>query len=195
MFNLGSSLKNVNPKIDNLAVDGLLGVNNSLAYRIDDIEKHFHSPETHIGKKGTQTATDWAEEASLTLFRAISGSADYGGDTGDEALVLGTDDGPFKTGMVKFDFHKLFIATLSTDDIFCVRIIWGTGIMDDAITAKQYSHIIFTNNPAGSKAGGAPITVMMPRLTYGTDKIWVQIKCATDDAYMDFYAILHEYAG
>lgn len=39
----------IDPKIDNRAVDGLLGVNNSLAYKVHEIEKHFHNQEKWCG--------------------------------------------------------------------------------------------------------------------------------------------------
>lgn len=185
----------VKQNIDSVSTLGMAGTNNSLAYRVHEIEKHFHSAERRLGKLTPQTATDWAEEDNFTPFVAISGSAVYGADANDEALIIGTADGPYVSGMVKFDFHKLFIANLSTDDVFAVRIIWGTGTMGDAITAGQFSHSIVQNNPSGNKAGGAPIEVMMPRKTWGTDKIWVQVKCATDDATMSFYVLVHEYVG
>jgi len=35
----------------------------------------------------------------------------------------------------------------------------------------------------------------MPRRTYGTDKIWIQAKAPTDNAYCDFFIGIHEYAG
>jgi len=48
-------------KIDNKAVDGLLGVSNSLGYRVHEIERHLHGRERWLGKAGSQTATDWAD--------------------------------------------------------------------------------------------------------------------------------------
>ena len=182
-------------KIDSRTTDGLLGTNNSLAYRVHEIEKHFHSPERRLSKKGTQTATDWADEDTLTAYRAISGSGVYGAGATDEALVIGTDDGPYVTGNVKFDLHRIFITALSNDTPFAVRIVWGTGTMDDAVTDGQYSHFVVQNNPTGNKAGGAPIDVMMPRRTWGTDKVWIQVMNATDNATMDFFVLVHGYAG
>ena len=52
-------------KIDSLATDGLAGVSNSLAYRVHEIEKHFHSEEHWYGDDGDNTGstannlTDW----------------------------------------------------------------------------------------------------------------------------------------
>ena len=182
-------------KIDRLVTDGLAGVSNSLAYRVHEIEKHFHSPERRLGISADQSGNDWALEDTLNAYQAISGNAVYGADANDEAKVIGTDDGPYVSGMVKFDFHKLFVEELSTDDVFAVRIVWGTGTMADAITAGQFSHTVLMNNPAGNKAGGSPVSIMMPRLTWGTDKVWVQCKCATNNATMDFFVLVHEYAG
>ena len=71
-------------KIDNQATLGLLGTNNSLAYRVHEIEKHFHSPERWLGILGAQTATDWADD-TLTPFVAArrSSSRAYARDTHD----------------------------------------------------------------------------------------------------------------
>ena len=182
-------------KIDDAAVLGLSGTNDSLAYKVHEIEKHFHSAERWLGISANQAGNDWALEDTANVFRAISGNAVYGADTNDEAKVIGTDDGPYVTGMVKFDFHRIFISALSEDDIFTFRLVWGTDTMANAITAGQFSTIIVANNPAGSKAGGYPVDVQMPRKTWGTDKIWVQCKCATDNATADFYIGVHEYAG
>ncbi len=182
-------------KIDSATTVGLLGTSNSLAYRVHEIEKHFHSPETRLGVSGDQSGNDWALEDTLNVYQAKSGNAVYGADADDEALVIGTSDGPYKTSMVKFDLHKIFITDLSTNDPFAIRIVWGSGTMADAVTAKQFSHSMAINNPAASRASGQPIEVMMPRKTWGTDKIWIQVKCATDNATMDFFVFIHEYAG
>ena len=182
-------------KIDGDAVDGLTGTNNSLAYKVHEIEKHFHGPEILLGISANQAGNDWALEGTTNFFSAVSGNDVYGADANDEAKVIGTDDGPYKTGMVKFDLHRIFIVTLDDDDLYFVRIVWGTGTLAAAVTAKQYSELAVANNPAGSKAGGVPVEVMMPRLTYGTDKVWIQCRCATDNSEMDFFVLLHEYAG
>ncbi len=66
-------------KIDNQAVDGLSGVSNSMAYKVHEIEKHFHNHERWFGKLGSQTATAWADEDSLVMYRAISGNNEING--------------------------------------------------------------------------------------------------------------------
>uniref|UniRef100_A0A6M3LL40 Uncharacterized protein n=1 Tax=viral metagenome TaxID=1070528 RepID=A0A6M3LL40_9ZZZZ len=188
-------LKRVVPKLDSLAVDGLLGTSNSLAYKVHEIEKHFHNKERWFGASADQSGADWALEDSLTTFQAISGDGVYGADANDEALVWGTGDGTPVTGDTKFDLHRILFVTLSVDTPYIIRFVWGTGTMAAAITANQYSTIIVQNIVTGSKENGAPVDVMMPRLTYGTDKVWAQAKCATDDATADFLVGIHGYTG
>lgn len=182
-------------KIDNLATDGLAGTPDSLAYRVNEIEKHFHSPECWRGKKGVQTATDWAED-SLTPFQAISGADAWGADANDEAQVLGVDNTPFRAGFVKFDVHRILITGVSEDTHYKLRFIWGTGTMADAIIAQQFSCIMIKfdkTNP--QQSAGTPADIMMPRLNSGVDKIWMQAWNITDNATVDFFIGLHEYEG
>ena len=182
-------------KIDELAVNGLLGVNNSLAYRVHEIEKHFHSRERWFGKKAVPTATDWGDQASLLPYSAISGDGVFGADANDEALVLGVDDTPAITDMVKFDLHRILILALSVDTPYIFRVIYGAGTMADMETAKQYTDVMLQNIVAGSKSNGVPVPIMMPRATCGTDKVWVRVMCATASATATFYVGLHEYEG
>ncbi len=181
-------------KIDSFATNGLLGTSNSLAYRVHEIEKHFHNREIWRGKLGVQTATDWADD-TLSPYQAISGADAYGADANDEAQVLGTADTPINSGYVKYDLHWVLVVELSTDTPWKLRFVWGTGTMADAITANQFSEITVQNNPAGSKANGAAIPIMMPRRTCGTDKVWAQAWNATNNATADFLVGLHEYIG
>jgi len=182
-------------KIDNLATDGLLGVNNSLAYRIEKIEKHLHSRERWFGLKAVPTATDWGDQASLNPYAAISGAGVFGADANDEALVLGTADTPAITSMVRFDLHRILILALSVDTPYIFRVIYGDGTMAAEESAGNYTDFMVQNNPAGSKAAGFPIDLQMPRAYCGVDKVWTRVMCATDNATATFYAGIHEYEG
>ena len=181
-------------KIDSSLTSGLLGTSNSLAYRVHEIEKHFHNIERWHGKSADQSGNDWALEDSLTPYTAISGASVYGADANDEAKVFGTDDLPTIDGNVKFDIHRVLIVSLSVDTPYIFRLVYGTGTMGEAIIAGQYSTFMAQNNPAGSKAGGFPVEVMMPRITT-LYKIWMQIKCATDNATATFFVGEHGYVG
>jgi len=158
-----------------------------------EAEKHIHGKERWFGKTVVQTATDWGTESSLTPYVAISGEGTWGIGATDEALVLGTADTPVITGMTKFDAHMIFAITLSSDTPYICRLVWGTGTMDAAVTALQYSTFVLQNIVTGSKAGGVPIAVMMPRLNCGVDQVWLQCMNATDDETLDFFIGIHEY--
>ena len=183
-------------KIDNAVTLGMSGVNNSLAYRVHEIEKHFHSAERWLGVSADQTGSNWALENTLNSYQAISGNGVFGADANDEAKVIGIDDGKYTSDdMVKFDLHRFFFEEISADNPFIIRIVWGTGTMADAIANNCFSTFMVQNNPTGNKAGGVPVDIMMPRKTWGTDQVWVQTKSATDDATVDFFVGVHEYIG
>lgn len=181
-------------KIDSFPTLGLNGVEDSLAYRTDEIEKHFHNRERWVGKKAVQTGTDWADDV-LTPFQAISGNNDYGSDVNDEALVLGTDNTPIIPGNVKFDIRRFLITELSATTQYKLRIIYGTGTMGDAITANQYTEFVVINTATGPFSGGEPSSIMMPRLNCGIDQVWVQAWNNTNNATIDFLVGIHEYVG
>lgn len=182
-------------KIDSFPTNGLLGTENSLAYRTEAVEKHFHSRERWFGKKAVQTATDWADD-TITPYQAISGAGDYGGDADDEAQVIGTDDTPAISGSVRYDVHRVFITDVSQDSIYKLRVVYGAGTMADMITAGQYSEVLIkfdATNP--QQSAGIPFDIHMPRLVCGSDKVWLQAWNAADNATVDFFVGIHEYAG
>lgn len=188
------TLANLLSFIDGKATKGLLGIYNSLAYRVGEIERHFHSRERWFGKKTVQTATDWGD-VTLSPYRAISGANAYGSDVNDEALVLGTADTPAIAGMVKYDPHQIFIIACNADTIYRLRLVYGSGTMAAAIAAGQYTELVIKDDAAASSSPSSAIPVNCPRLNCGIDQIWVQCWSATNNAYVDFLIGIHEYEG
>ena len=182
-------------KIDSLTTLGLLGVSNSLGYRVHEIERHFHGRERWLGKRASQTATEWGTPTVLTPFRAISGNNTYGAEANDEALVLGTADSPLIAGNTRFDLHRIVMIGASSSTAYKLRIVYGAGTMADAITAGQYSEVVIMSDPSAQQVPHEVTEVMMPRGTCGTTQVWVQAWNATDNATFDFLVGLHEYEG
>lgn len=184
-------------KIDDVATSGLAGVSNSLAYRVHEIEKHFHNYCKWFGISASQAGNDWALSVSAAGMRnpyvAISGNADYGADVNDEAKVWGTDD--TMGADTKLDLQQLFITAASVTTIYYLRIIWGAGTMADAITALQYSEIPVVADAAQGGSIDVILPVMMPRITIGTHKIWIQAKNATNNATISFLVGGHSYVA
>jgi len=182
-------------EIDGVATSGLLGVSNSLAYRVHEAERHFHGRERWYGiVTGSQSATDWAGN-TLTPYRAISGLGAYGTDANDEALILGTADTPTMSGNVKFDLHRIFIVASSSETTWKVQLIYGTGTMAEAIAADQFSTFMLKVDSAAASSPALPVDVMMPRGTCGVTKVWARGWNASNNATIDFFVGLHEYEG
>lgn len=182
-------------KIDGSSSNGLLGTSNSLAYRLEEIEKHFHGRERWFGKLAVQTATDWADNNIATPFVCISGNNAYGTDPGDEAQVVGTADTPAISGMARYDVHRLLITDSTSTTVWKLQLIYGTGTMADAITAGQYSTFMVRIDAAAAQLPGVPVEVMMPRGVCASTKVWLRGWNATNDSTLSFFVGWHEYLG
>ena len=131
----------------------------------------------------------------LTPFVAISGENTYGAGATDEALVFGTADTPVTDGMTKFDIHRLLVVDVDHDTPYKLRLVWGTGTMDDAVTAEHTTEVMVMFDAANpTQSAGTPVDVMCPRLDCGVDQLWIQAWNATDDSEIDFLVGIHEYA-
>ncbi len=182
-------------KIDKLATLGLNGVSNSLAYRVHEIEKHFHSREVWLGEHSSRNAeVDCGERDVITPFQVDAGNDVYGTTP---LCIIGTGDVPISAGYVKLDLHRMVVVDVEAQadlDIHKVQLIWGSGTVADAISADQISDI-----PPFVPERGAAFTVMeimMPRITIGTDKVWIRHWVnGTNTGTMDFFIGIHEYVG
>ena len=155
---------------------------------VDNIAGHQHSFERWMGISANQSGNDWCLIEGLAPFQAISGSAAFGSDTSDEAKVIGTEDTPHILGRTNFDVHHILITAGSVATDCILRVIWGSGTMAEAISEGQ-----FTNSMVQEAKKGLPIEIHMPVLDAGIDKVWVQVKTATDNATIDFFVGVHEY--
>lgn len=185
---------NYQNKIDNKVVNGLLGVKDSLAYKVHEIEKHHHHRERWFGISGDQSGNDWAL-TGLAPFIAISGANDYGGDANDEAKIFGTADTPAIAGSAYFDPGEILVLDVDHVTPYFMRFIWGTGTMAAAITALQFTEFVLMSDATNPQlAGAVPVLFGCPRIAVGT-KCWVQAWNATDDSAIDFLIGMHEYPG
>ena len=160
----------------------------ALAVEADIIKSHLHNRERWFGKKAVQTATDWGDEASLTPYQAISGAGVFGADDNDEALVLGTDDTPAISGMLTYDAHRILITAAGNATDWVLRLIYGTGTMEAAESAGQYTDIMVQEAKKGS-----PIRIIMLRSVCSECQTWLRAKNASNDATVDFFIGIHEY--
>ncbi len=196
---------NSDTNIDNVAVSGLAGVHNSLAYRVHEIEKHFHNAEFTVGEPEVRNAevTCFAE-TSVKPFQIDAGDGTAGAASqpwteayGTPLCLVGTGYTSFYGSNTKFDAGTIQIHTVqSTIDkkIQRLQIIWGTGTVGDAITAKQFTSIVLDADDGGGK--NAPFHFKMPRGVIGTTKIWARLWADNvNTGTMDFFLTLHEYVA
>jgi len=179
-------------KIDEAATDGLVGVGNSLAYRVHEIEKHLHSRGRYWGALAAPDETNAIEANVNRPFVAVSGNNTWG----TAIPICGVDDVPVPTGLVKFDAHRLLVTDLDDDTTpWRIRFIYGTGTSAAAISAEQWSEeMIESNAVPGNRAGGTPLDFQMPRVDVGS-KMWCQVWNDTDLEELSFFWGAHGYAG
>ena len=187
----GNIIGSNSPKLDDQATNGLLGVNNSAAYRIHEIEKHLHSKEVWYGRHSAPSAgVNEGEAWSQTAFVSTSGLA---GVFGAWIPLLGTSDTPFKTGYAKFDPHRITIMdTDASKKPHLIQFAWG---LVDAATA--YSDGDYTGFWSAPEKDGkvAALNVHFPRIAAGK-KLWERHLILGDNSKdIDFYFGLHEYIG
>lgn len=176
-------------KIDSAATLGLAGTNNSLAYRVMEIEKHDHSRARFWGSNGAATETNAIAATVSAPFVAQSGDNTWG----TAIPICGTADDSTGLSYAKFDPHLLLVTDTDHTTPYRFRMIYGTGTSAAAIAANQWSEEMFLAS-GGPFDGGVPIAFQMPRVDVGA-KLWVQVWNATNLSAVDFYWGCHPYVG
>jgi len=197
-------------KIDKKAVDGLIGVNNSLAYKVHEIEKHLHNREFWYGQSASPVQGVTAGEKGIgTPF--VTSSVNTGDGFGAWIPILGNTDLPSDTGSgtAFFDANRMEITDVTDGDKLphFIQLGWSTlsaASTDieagaDAITNKQISGFIFVPEKDGKSS---PISFMMPRIAVGT-RLLMRYKVHNRNTpfalvagtNLHFFLGLHEYKG
>jgi len=183
MIGPGGALNLINDNIE--IIDGKIDIINGKVDRnyneIEVIDRHFHNREIWFG--------NGAVEDSLVPYTLVSGNNDFG----SEVLILNSTDTPVDAGMIKFDPHKIEVVEVDTDSEYYLRIIWGSGTVGEAETAKQYSTFPVTPSGVGSNISGDPIDTKVKRINCGIDKVWMKCKNVSNLAEIYVQLGLHEY--
>jgi len=134
--------KRVSDTADSKTTVGLLGVNNSLAYRVHEIEKHFHSSEQVFGNNSGFMAAD--EPVKFTVV---------GGDDawGTELHIHGGDVIESGSSTMKFDLNTLYIVSLDAANKISV-VEFLTATVGNAITGT-----VVETTEVYTRTGGDPM--------------------------------------
>jgi len=175
--------------IDGTEVNGLLGTVDSLAYKVNTLEKHFHNWERWVGLAAIPAGeTHRADIDSMTSFQM-----DAGNDTwGAWLQIVGSTDFPITAGMVKRDAHRILITDVERDkQITRIQVAAGEDA-DAAVLAGNYTEFMLTPQ---KDAKQVPLDIMTDRVdanVKGWVRCWVN---GQDTGTIDFFIGVHESPG
>lgn len=182
-----TTLETMISKIDNLATNGLGGVDNSLAYRIGEVERHFHSYEKWYGAAAVPAGETHIAD------RVAKDIAAFTIDAGDDAWgawvqILGSDD-----TAQKYDLHRLMITDVEKDGaVHFIQIGFGTSGAQ-ALTDGTYTEVVY--KPQATNTEETPVAIQTRRQAAGT-KAWARVLSYDQNTgTVSFYFGLHNYEG
>lgn len=185
----------LDPQIDIQAVNGLNGVADSLAYRVEEIEHHLHSYESWMSAAASPSGEIHVAD-NITVTQA-SFQVDAGNDTWSTWLqILGSSDTPVQSAIetnTKFDLHRIAVVAVenANADHFVQLGCGASGAA--ALAAGTYTEFVF--RPISVQADATIYEAQMRRQA-ATTKCWLRLLVDTKNtSTMDFYFGVHEYPG
>lgn len=174
-------------KIDKNSVNGLSGVYNSLAYKVHEIEKHFHGLERWYGSDGDDTAST---ANGLTPFVLTAGVV---GVYGTEVQMFGANDvssSDFVVTPLYFDLHRILALDASqANDVYMIQIWAGTTTFAESTLVSETPFYIDSNT-----SRSAPIDSMMNRISVA-NKLWGRVRSSHEAATASIILGLHVYTN
>jgi hypothetical protein len=178
-------------KIDDAATDGLVGTSNSLAYRVHEIERHFHSYEVWFERAAVpvgETHVADRQGDGIGDFVADAGNNDWG----EWIQILGSEDTPVRSGSVRFDLSLFEVSSTERSGTYFFQVAFGASGAA-ALAAGTYTETRFT--PASNLLDTGAFAIRSRTIPTGT-KVWVRVKVrGQDTGTCDFGFGLHEYEG
>jgi len=187
-----TSISDETSKIDNAVTDGLAGVNNSLAYRVGEIERHMHSYESWFGLALAPNAEIHVADrlgTGIDPFVIDAGNLAWG----SWVQVLGSSDTPARGSNENYDLHRmLVVAAERTTNVYFVQFAFGaSGVA--ALASGSYTEFAFYSPASVSRS--APTDFQTRRQAAGT-KAWARCLCrGQNTGTLSFYFGIHGYEG
>lgn len=186
-----------NPKgtggINDAATDGLRGAEDSVSYRIAEVERHLHNTEKWFGMAVTPVGETHVADRMNDAASAFTLTA--GNDAfGPWVQVLGSEDTPVTTGAVKFDAHRILVSNTNSTNPFVLQVVSGESADIAAkIVAEAFSESPYISATNNNDSG---ITDIMVRRTLTGEKVWARTRCiGSSGSTLDFFFGIHEYEG
>lgn len=181
------------PKLDKEATaGGLDAIENSLVYRLAEIDRHAHSFERWFGVAAVPNGEVHVADRispTISVFQADAGNDNWGA----WLQIVGSSDTPTDSGNVYFDPHRLFIrAAQRFTNIHFIQIGFGASGAA-ALAAGTYGE--FPYEPQSATAMELSIKIKSRRLVVGT-KGWLRLVVPGQvSGTIDFLVGIHEYEG
>lgn len=181
-------------KIDNLAVDGLAGVSNSLSYRVEEIEKHFHNREKWFGAAAVASGETHVADrmaGGISPFQLVAGNDDFNATW---TQVLGSSDTPVASGSLFFDSHRFMVTDTNSTNAYIIQIVGGESADIAAkILSEEFSEFPYISGTNNNDSGISD--AMSSRVEVGL-KVWARCCCiGASGTTIDLYYGIHEYVG
>lgn len=175
--------------LEEVGAAGLLGVADSLGYRIAEIERHLHSGARWFGAATEPTATHKADRIGTTVtpFQLDGGNNTWG----DWTQLFGSEDTPVQTENAYFDPHSFVLEDTENASVYFIQIGRGaTGAA--ALSAGTYMEFIVV---ATVQKETGIISLQTGRAPAGS-LLWGRCWSVGDNTgTIDFWLGLHEYEG
>lgn len=183
---LSTYIKDATDKIDGLAVSGLSGVNNSLAYKVHEIEKHFHNSAQWFGKDGGDNLLN---RDSVTPWALVAGTSQA---YGTEVQLSDGTEVESGSATKKFDLHEILIVDNDAGNAvttYKIQFWYGTGLFAAAtlLTECVCSFYSVSDNHG-------VIVMVCPRITCN-NKLWARVKCSVNSKSLSFIMGVHTYVA
>lgn len=180
-------------KLDAAETDGLSGVHDSLAYRVAEIERHFHNRERWLGLAASPSGeTHRADEMAggIQPFTLTAGNDAWG----EWVQVLGSEDTPVTAGAAYMDTHRFIVTDTNSTNPYVFQIATGESTeLPGKIIAGEYTMAPYISSSNLNDSGIS--SVMSVRAPTGS-KIWIRCACiGSNGTTISFYYGIHEYEG
>lgn len=177
-------------KIDSAATLGLSGTRNSLAYRVNELDRHVHHYSRAFGLAAVPDAE--VHRADTITSDPEPFVIDAGNDTWGTAIqIFGSTDTP--SGWIYWDPHLISVVAVETANVtYFIQMISGTSAAA-GLTAGTYSDKVF--RPQSANGRPAPVEVGFRRQAAGT-KLWMRTLARGENtATLSCYVEFHGYEG
>jgi hypothetical protein len=177
-------------QIDRAATDGLTGVEDSLAYRINEVDRHVHHYTRSFGLAAVPDAELHRADEITTdpePFVIDAGNDDWGA----WVQVFGSTDTP--AGWEYIDPGEISIVSAETANVvYFIQLAAGASGAA-ALSAGTYSDRVFIPQ----SANGRPAALLFGlRRQAAATKLWMRILCrGTNTSELGVYIDLHGYEG